>query len=117
MAQAIAVPTPLRAKFTGASPARSTADAYRRFIEDLFEHPPSAIPLFPSARDFECRLDHFSAVLAAFSRYLNTALEDVAANVRGSLDLSGKALGADLISEIVGTLHKAAYLVDAGARR
>jgi hypothetical protein len=118
MAQAIAVPTPLRADFTGASPSRSTVGAYERLVADLAERPPAAIPLIPSAQDFERRLDHLSAVLAGVSRYLNTALEEVAANVPGSLDLRGiEALRADLVSEIVGTLHKAAYLVDAGGRR
>ena len=118
MAQAVAVPTPLRTDFTGASTSRSTVDAFRRLIADLSEHPPSAIPLSPSSADFDSRLEHLSAVLAAISRYLNTALEEVAANVPGPIDLSGiEALRADLVSEIVGALHKAAYLVDAGGRR
>ena len=118
MAQAIVLPTPLRADFTGARPSRSTVGEYKRIMAHLAEHPPSAIPLSPSAADFDSRLDHLSAVMAAISRYLNTALEEVAANVPASLDLSGiEALRADLVSEIVGTLHKAAYLVDAGGRR
>jgi len=76
------------------------------------------IPLSPSAGDYDSRLDHLSAILAAISRYLNTALEEVAANVPGPIDLSGiEALRADLVSEIVGALHKAAYLADAGGRR
>ncbi|HEY7153168.1 MAG TPA: hypothetical protein VH575_04330 [Gemmataceae bacterium] len=118
MAQAVVVPTPLRTDFTGASPSRSTIDEYKRFMADLAEHPPSPIPLFPSVGDFEGRRDHLSAVLAAISRYLNTALEDVAANVPGSLDLAAiEALRADLISEILGTVQKATSLIDAGGGR
>jgi hypothetical protein len=118
MAQAIAVPTPLRADFTGASPSQSTIDEYKRFMADLAEHPPSPIRPFPSAGDFEGRFDHLSAVLAAISRYLTTSLEDVAANVPGSLDLAGiEALRADLVSEILGTVQKAACLVDARGGR
>ncbi len=112
MAQANYVSNAVRALITGAAakpitnPVRA---AHAEFVAALAGQPPWPIPLAADATDLEARADHLSKVLNAVSVYVTAILDDTAQNLAGGLDLRQiDALLSDLVSDVTGTLQRAA---------
>jgi hypothetical protein len=115
MAQAEYISSAIRALITGASARLSTNPiraAHAEFVAALAVHPPRAIPVDTDAVDLEDRADHLKKVFSALSVYLTAILDDTAQNTRGGLDfLPVEAVLSDLVSDVTGTIQRAA---DAG---
>jgi hypothetical protein len=112
MAQADYVTTAIRAPTTGAVAKLSSnvvRTAHAEFVTALAVAPPWPIPLFADAAYLEDRADHLKKVLDAVSVYVTTILDDTAQNVPGGLDLRYiDALLSDLVSDVTGTIERAA---------
>jgi hypothetical protein len=112
MAQAGYVTNAVRPLITGADSKPSTNrvhTAHADFVAVLAAHPPRPIPVGVNAADLEDRGDHLDKVLTALAIYLTAILEDTAQNVPGGLDLRYiDALLSDLVSDVTGTIQRAA---------
>ncbi len=112
MAQADDVSNAIRALITGAGAKPSTNPvraAHAEFVAAVAGHPPWPIPLYADATDLEDRADHLKRVLNAVSVYLTAILDDTAQNVPDGLDLRYiDALLSDLVSDVTGTIERAA---------
>jgi hypothetical protein len=112
MAQAGYVTNAVRPLFTGAGAEPSTNPihtAHAEFVAALAAHPPRSIPVGVNAAHLEDRTDHLNKVLKALLDYVTAILEDTAKNVPGGLDVRYiDALISDLMSEVTGTIQRAA---------
>jgi|SRR5580692_10648036 hypothetical protein len=83
--------------------------AYADFIARLTRCPPQAIPVDPYPYALEDRAEHVRGLFATISDYLEAVLVDTAQNIPGGIDRRQiDALLSDLMSEVSGTLQKAA---------
>jgi hypothetical protein len=72
--------------FSATRPAEPLA-AFQRMLTTLAANPPHLISPFcnADAEDLDARSDHIDAVVAAFSTYLATVLDDTSASTSGGI--------------------------------